>query len=37
MEILDEDEIPFGKKPASNKDISRMTDKEWQEYINYKP
>ena len=39
MEILDAeaDEIPFGKKPASNKDISRMTDKEWQEYINYKP
>ena len=29
------DEIPFGnKKTASNKHISRMTDREWQDYIN---
>jgi hypothetical protein len=33
----DLDSIPFGKKTASNKDISRMTDREWQEYIKYKP
>ena len=33
MEAMDAeiDEIPFGKK--ANKDISRMTDKEWNEYI----
>jgi antitoxin component HigA of HigAB toxin-antitoxin module len=32
----DLDSIPFGKK-GSTKDISRMTDREWQEYIKYKP
>jgi len=38
IEIINDDfdEIPFGKS-KSNKDISRMTDREWQEYIKYKP
>lgn len=37
MEFMDQEfgEIPFGnKKHASTKDIARMTDKEWNDYIN---
>jgi hypothetical protein len=38
MDALNEDlnDVPFGKK-SSSKDISRMTDREWQEYVRYAP